>query len=63
VAGSLALFRGVTPVITPERQIEPLERHLIERRLVVAGAVVVFISVNPDMTRIDANFLNVQRVG
>jgi pyruvate kinase len=63
VAGTLALHRGVTPVVTPERQIEPLERELIARRLVAPGAVAVFISVNPDMTRIDANFLNVQRLG
>jgi hypothetical protein len=28
-----------------------------------AGAVVVFINVNPDLARHDANFLNVQRLG
>ena len=63
VAGTLALLRGVTPVVTPERQIEPLERELIARRLVASGAVAVFISVSPDMRRVDANFLNVQRLG
>lgn len=63
VAGSLALHRGVTPVITPERQIDALERELTTRRLVASGSVVVFISVNPDMTRSDGNFLNVQRLG
>lgn len=62
VAGTLALLRGVAPVITPERDIERLERFIIERRLVTAGAVAVFISVSPDLTRADANFLNVQRV-
>ena len=36
---------------------------LIERRLIAAGSVVVFISVSPDMTRTDANFLNVQKIG
>ena len=62
VAGTLALLRGVTPVITPERDVERLERFLLERRLVTAGAMTVFISVSPDLTRVDANFLNVQRV-
>ena len=63
VAGRLALLYGVTPMITPERDLETLERMLIERRVVTPGSVVVFISVNPDMTRSDANFLNVQRIG
>ena len=63
VAGSLALLRSVTPLITPERQVDALESVLIDRRLVTPGSVVVFISVSPDMTRSDANFLNVQRLG
>jgi pyruvate kinase len=63
VAGMLALYRGLTPVITPARDLEALERLLIERRLVAAGSVVVFISVNSDMTRTDANYVNVQKIG
>ncbi len=63
VAGTLALMRGITPVITPERELNPLERMLIDSRLVAAGSVVVFISVNPDLTRSDANYLNVQKIG
>lgn len=63
VAGVLALLNGVTPMITPVRDLEALERMLIDRRVVSPGAVVVFISVSPDMTRSDANFLNVQRIG
>ena len=62
VAGTLALLRGVTPVITPERDVEMLERFLLDRGLVASGAMTVFISVSPDLTRVDANFLNVQRV-
>jgi pyruvate kinase len=62
VAGQLALLRGVKPVITPERNVEQLERFLVERRLVSSGGVVVFINVSPDLTRVDANFLNVQRI-
>lgn len=63
VAGILALLNGVTPMITPVRDLDALERMLIDRRVVPPGAVVVFISVSPDMTRSDANFLNVQRIG
>jgi pyruvate kinase len=63
VAARLALFRGVQPTVTPIRDLEPLERLLRERQLVARGSIVVFISVSPDMTRTDANFLNVQRIG
>jgi pyruvate kinase len=63
VAGTLALLRGIAPVITEARELEPLERMLIDRRLVTAGSVVVFISVSPDLSRADANYLNVQKIG
>jgi pyruvate kinase len=62
VAGTLTLLRGVTPMITPERDIEQLERLVCTHRFVSAGDLVVFISVSPDLTRTDANYLNVQRV-
>jgi len=62
VAGTLALYRGITPVITPVRRLDALEHLLIDRQLVAAGSVVVFISVSPDMTRTDANYLNVQKI-
>jgi len=62
VAGMLALLRGVTPMISAERDIEQLERLVTARRHVSAGDLVVFISVSPDLTRTDANYLNVQRV-
>ena len=63
VAGMLALYRGISPVVTPVRELEALQRMLIERQLVANGAVVVFISVSPDLTRTDANYLNVQKIG
>ena len=63
VAATLALFWGVTPVVTPLRDSEALERYLIERQLVRRGSTVVFINVSADLDRTDANFLNVQRVG
>lgn len=62
VAGTLALLRGITPMITTDRDIEQVERFVVDHRVVNAGDLVVFISVSPDLTRTDANYLNVQRV-
>jgi pyruvate kinase len=62
VASSLALFWGVVPLVTPERDVELLESLICERRLIPADSVVVFINVSPDLSRVDANFLNVQKV-
>jgi pyruvate kinase len=63
IARMLALYRGVVPVLTPIQDLNTLERMLIERGLIAPGAVIVFISVNPDMSRPDANYVNVQKVG
>lgn len=63
VAGTLTLWRGVQPVVTDERDPERLERILIDRSIIPAGSVVVFVNVSADLNRADANFLNVQRIG
>jgi pyruvate kinase len=63
VAAQLALFWGVSPMVTPARDFESLERHLLSHRLIAAGSVVVFINVSPELDRSDSNFLNVQRIG
>ena len=63
IAGTLALFWGISPVITEERDIERLEAMLLDRGILQAGAVVVFVNVNADVTRLDANFVNVQKIG
>jgi pyruvate kinase len=63
VAGTLALLRGVVPVVTAERDPERLERLLLERGILTAGTVVVFINVSRELDSIDANYLNVQRLG
>jgi len=63
VAGTLALLRGVVPVMTDERDPERLEHLLLDRRILPAGTVVVFINVSRELDRIDANFVNVQRLG
>jgi pyruvate kinase len=63
IASSLALSWGVTPLLTTERDVEKLETLVLERGMVKPGSVVVFISVQPDLTRADTNFLNVQMIG
>jgi pyruvate kinase len=63
VASSLALFWGVTPILTPERDVEKLEALVLSRKLIAPDSVVVFISVQPDLRRTDTNFLNVQKLG
>jgi hypothetical protein len=37
-------------------------RQLVARGLVEQGAAVVLISINPDLTRADANYLKIQRL-
>ncbi len=63
VAGTLALYWGVVPVLTEDRDIARLERLLIERSILQPGAVVVFVNVSADVSQMDANFVNVQRIG
>ena len=62
VAGALSLLWGVAPVVTAERSVEGLTPELVDRGLLSAGAVVVFINVSPEQDRTDANFLHVRRV-
>ena len=63
VANTLTLLRGVAPIVTSEHDPERLERILLDQRIVPAGTIVVFINVSDELDRIDANFLNVQRLG
>jgi pyruvate kinase len=63
VAGPLALPWGIVPFVTGERDVEPLKRELLERRLITPGSLVVFINVSPEQDRPDTNFLHVYRLG
>jgi pyruvate kinase len=63
VAGTLALWWGVVPFVTAERAVDAVAAQLLERGLIVPGALVVFINVGPDQTRADANFLHVRHLG
>jgi pyruvate kinase len=63
VAAALTMYWGVMPLVTKENDVERLERIVIASHLAEPGDVVVFINVNPDVSRADANFVNVQRLG
>ena len=63
VVGASALLWGVTPVLTEATRIDELERLLVHDGLVASGAVVVLVNVSAELTRTDANFINVQRIG
>ena len=64
IARRFAIYRGVLPLVADD--IDPtglaIERQLRERNLLPAGSVVVFLSVNADLTRSDANFLRIRRI-
>src|SRR6185295_13520240 len=62
IARMLTLMKGVVPIISTERNEERLAHLLVERRILPAGAVVVFINFNPELARVDSNFLNVQKL-
>ena len=47
---------------TVDRVRDVVGRRLVSEGLVAPGAVVVFISVDADLTRGDANYLKIQRV-
>ena len=63
VARRLTLSWGVRPLVSELQDLGALEEPLREAVPLSARAVVVFININPDLTRSDANFLNVQRLG
>jgi pyruvate kinase len=66
-ARRLSIYWGVTPVCTDigenvDSTGALVGRQLVERGLVASGAAVVLISINPDLTRDDANYLKMKRL-
>jgi len=66
-ARRLALYWGVVPVCTDigenvDTAGALISAQLVARGFVAAGAAVVLVSINPDLTRTDANYLKIQRV-
>jgi pyruvate kinase len=66
-ARRLALHWGVVPVLIDGNDQSlaaalPIGQQMVARRLVAAGAAVVLINIDPDLTRNDANYLRIQRL-
>jgi pyruvate kinase len=62
VARRLALSWGVVPLVCRLGDVATLQREIAACGALAAGSVVVFVSVSPDLSRSDANFLNLQRL-
>jgi pyruvate kinase len=62
VARRLKLYWGVRPVVSDLEDVRALEPPIRSAIALSPRAVVVFININPDLSRADANFLNVQRL-
>ena len=62
VAHTLTLMWGVVPVLSAELDPQRLASLMIDRQILAAGSVVVFINFNPELARVDSNFLNVQKL-
>lgn len=65
-ARRLSLYWGVTPIRTDIGENVSsgvlIGEELVARGLVASGASVVLVSISPDLTRRDANYLNIQRL-
>ena len=60
VVGTSSILWGVTPLVTPSRDVDELERMLLAKNLVPSGSVVVFVNISAELSETDANFINVQ---
>jgi len=63
VARRLQLHWGVRPIVSSTDNLRAVEPEIRAKAGLSSRAVVVFININPDLDRPDANFLNVQRLG
>jgi pyruvate kinase len=68
VARRLTIHRGVVPFAVGDAlDADPtggaIERHLLEHRMLEPSCVIVFVSVHADLTRDNANFLRIRRIG
>lgn len=66
-ARRLAIYWGVTPLCTDVVETGDtagslIGHQLVARGMVAAGTPVVLVSINADLTRLDANYLKIQRL-
>jgi pyruvate kinase len=62
VARRLQRCWGVRPIVSSTEDLRAVEPEIRAKAGLSPRAVVVFININPDLDRPDANFLNVQRL-
>jgi pyruvate kinase len=62
VARKLKLYWGVQPIVSDLEDLRAVEPTIQATACLSPHAVVVFINISPDLSRSDANFLNVQRL-
>src|SRR6266545_639825 len=62
IARRLKLYWGVKPIVSDLKDLRAVEPAIHLAAKLSPRAVVVFININPDLSRPDANFLNVQRL-
>ncbi len=64
VARRLTMVRGVAPIVvsTDLLETDALKQALVERRTVSAGEAVAFVRVHDELSRADANFVELQRL-
>ena len=67
IARRLTIYWGVVPVCTDiGENVDDagtlIGRELVARGLVPPGAAVVLVSISPDLTRVDANYLKIHRL-
>ena len=62
VARRLKLYWGVRPLVSELQDLRALEAPIRKAMDLSRNAVVVFINISPDLSRSDANFVNVQQL-
>ena len=62
IARRLKLYWGVRPIVSNLEDLRAVEPAMHREGGLSPHAVVVFININPDLSRPDANFLNVQKL-
>jgi len=56
----LSLVWGVTPVVTPAAALDSVRDTLLRRELLPAGALIVFVSIDPVLGRENTNFVHLE---
>jgi pyruvate kinase len=61
-AGRLSLVWGVAAIVMEATRLETVRAALLERKLVLAGSTVVFVSIHPALGQDGTNFVRVEKI-